>query len=188
MHRVFLLLTLVALAGSCREQVPQLPHANPPAASTEDLAVYAAVIDSLYSRDSRVDTILVHEFAVAVPSRMEEDRSTEAVLARLDRLRGAPRDAIRDFISANSSDAAITSPLPIARPMRLTPPDSIGPLKGRPAPYSFEFSRVGYSASRDFALVMVSFHCIICGEGQSVLLKRGPNGWRVVEASVDWVS
>lgn len=182
-------LPLVLVTGCGVESAPPRAGNGPLASvSSEELAVYTAVLDSLYRQDERVDTVLIHRETSELLSAFEDQPSTDLVRQRLRMLAAAPADAIEDYLRANSAQAAISEPLPIQRPNRISGPVGDGPVPNASAPHSFTFSRVGFSAARDFAIVTVAFHCPVCGEGQSVLLARSGTGWRVVEASVNWVS
>lgn len=54
---------------------------------------------------------------------------------------------------------------------------------------SVSLSAIGYSETRDHAILSVNHACGgLCGGGRIVLLRRGPRGWHIVKIRRTWVS
>jgi len=176
------------MAACAPKETARLDESAPQVAAAADLAVYAAVIDSLYAADARVDTLLIHQIAVRDPGPFDEDTSYSAVRARLQRLEGIPSDAIDDFIRANAASATIRDSIPTRRAYRLSDPHVGGPMPEAPASRALVFSRVGYAETGREAIVSVDFHCPLCGEGRTLLLSRTDSGWRVIAELLEWIS
>ena len=170
------------------------PRPAAPAAATDDeAAVYAAVIDHLVPAGG---TALVID-STAVP------RGPVAG----DVGRRASAELASRFAEANRAARPLPRSIPSSRTIRFTrradlpffAPTAAGEeLEARwrlfnerfPGAGGFhEFSAIGFDAARSSAILYTSHSCGgLCGSGSLVTLRRAAGRWQVAEAQTLWVS
>ena len=181
---------------------------------SQDSAVYAALVDSLFRRGAS-DTLFVSDSTITfrVPSDANRPPIRQAPWPTplMDTIRGAwwrtfdamPRELMVRLGNVSATREPIASlalPLPVHRLTRteLREIFQLGPFGGwrefdrrypRARGYS-SFTRIVYPSDDRQALVYYEYHCGgLCGGGNLVLLTRGDDrSWHVSKVLMLWIS
>jgi hypothetical protein len=189
------------LAAACAHPAPRAPiavPAPPRAISSEpdadEVAVYAALVDQLFS--TRRGDIVVADSAGggAWPQGVRE--------ARLDSATAAEMQA--DFRERNRTTITFPAETGASHPVKVYASEEVlvldggGRLHGGYAVFVRRFpgvpgyhnvSRPGFDSARRHALVTTGYYCgPLCADGGYVLLEHRPDGWHVVSNRILWVS
>jgi hypothetical protein len=194
--RLAALLPFAAVAlAACPGPAPSPAPSGAPADSDE-LAVFAAVIDSVLA-DPRQPFVVV---ADSTSVSHVEGEALRNFVAELDPR--FPAGAIADYREKNGTAWLLPTAIPAGTTLRIFGPRTVfvpnGDLRAQyaefqrryaPATSFHTLSRPGFDAERRHAVVVTGSHCgALCGHGQIVLLERGPAGWRVTQHRTTWVS
>lgn len=207
------LIIAAVVFGCTRSPIPQGAASR---GESGDAAVYAALVDSLYSRPLS-DSLFVTDSTLSfhVPSTVgrpgELDPHASASARRVDSIRrehwrrfdSVPRPLMLQLerVTARRESSSI---LALPRPVHALSHAELhtlfrdGPSAGwstfartypRARGYS-TFSRIAYGVDSTDALVYYEYHCgPLCGVGQAVYLtRRADQRWRVREVLQFWVS
>lgn len=176
---------------------PPVPSGGGPVAATSsDLAVYAAAMESIFSGNRSLrDTLGLIDLTTS-PDRVSErlpQLATQLRAARRDAFPGLRADTESDFDAKANTPAQLRDLLPTRVPHRLVVhgtddarawfPNSTAPVRPRAA-----VSRVGYSRDRSQAFMYIELHCPLCGWGELVLLESRDGTWRVLSTMNVWNS
>ena len=181
-------LLLLALAGCATA-----PRSAAPAAATDEAAVYAAVIDHLVPA-SRTAIVIDSTAVPRGPVAGDVGQRANPELAS-------------SFAEANRAARLLPRTIPSARTVRFTrrgelpffAPTAPGEdLEARWRQFNqrfpgaggfYEFSAIGFDATRSTALLYTSHSCgSLCGSGNLVTLRRTGGRWQVADAAMLWVS
>jgi hypothetical protein len=172
----------------------------------EELAVYAAVVDTMFPPRLNNRTLVVSQ----TRSNVDREHLVEAYWSSLAAVPGVERSAVADFEQADRTprkinvlpshsgtnelieDSVLTNlPRGYATPPGREPSNYWRAFRARfpGAGGMVSFTRVGFSDNRRQALVEVSRSCgSLCGGGYNVLLEKQNGRWRVVQQINTWVS
>ena len=201
----FWLATVLLSLSACRAPAPSRAQL--------EQAVYAAVLDQFFARDSARQFVLQPTSAEALRWLDRESATpppdTAAARRRLAELGITAPDLAGDFTAANVRPDSIRLPIAARLPVSLDtfPPltraerDSL--MRRFRVGAGFEryrraypgvtqviaLSRVGFSRDRRLALVYVQSQCgALCAGGSLLLLRYERGGWHLVEHQSLWVS
>jgi hypothetical protein len=166
----------------------------PPAIEAEEYAVYSAMIQENPIGYNLGSTIVIREQTMVLDAEM-----FERTLEKVDPL---PARLVDSYRSRNAAAYTLDPNLDMEQDYVLLPRaahDEIFRKRG-PSWAEFEsrypesgglvnFSRVGFSANGDKALVQMGFLCgDLCGAGGLYLLTKEEGIWKVQQSLVEWMS
>jgi hypothetical protein len=188
------------LAASTCAHTKQLPLSDPQAS---DVAVYRAVLDSMFVQPgkNRITQLVIRDSTTVW--RLET--LVGDVSDALHKLPGVDNAAERDFEARNHEAHPLRAleRLGLTTRVTLVPDQALSSLpRGNPENYWSEFykrypgsaghtalSAIGYNASADVAILIVTHGCgSLCGSGDVVALRRTDRGWRITGRQNLWVS
>ena len=165
----------------------------PPHIEAEEYAVYSAMIQQNPIGYGLGSFIVVREHTMLWDSDMVE-RS-------LDERPGLTAELVESYRSRNTETYTLGPNLDLAQDYALMPREEAEKLFGRGGKWDeFQatypgadgvvmFSRVGFSANEDRALVVMGLRCHQeCGAGGLYLLAKEEGGWKVIDTLVVWES
>jgi hypothetical protein len=175
-------------------RAPPEPTATPPPdIEAEEYAVYSAMIDQNpigYNLGS---------FLVIKEQTLSGLEMFERTLEETHRL---PAELVDSYRSRNAASYALGPNLNLEQDYTLMPQEEFDRIFRRggamwpgfqdaypEASGVVSFSRVGFGANEDVALVEMGYLCgDLCGAGGLYLLVKEEGGWRVQEALMEWMS
>ena len=186
-------LLLFAIAAACAPAGRTSPAG---AVDRDEAAVYAVVIDSVLASAEAPFVVMAESTMVLMVTR----DWLEAYVRPLDP--AFPESPITDFEARNRAPVAIPPRLSTRTPVRRLRLGTFNPSGGdhdeayaklrtehAPAIHLYALSRPGFDPERRHAVIATAAGCGgLCGEGQVVLLERGPGGWRVTARVTTWES
>ena len=207
----FLGCSLSVVLSSCAPKSPAThpgPAASPsgPAASRQDAAVYAVVLDTFFNHKGiPAERYLL---VVEVTELSYQARFTAEFWAKVYGTAGADSAAIdnlerrgRDAISLRPIGQTISSQTSWV--IQFVSPVTLDSMPKGSADYFWEafykafpnalgvtsLSAVGYNRSGDRAIMFISHGChSVCGSSQIVTLRRDQGHWRIIALRMSWVS
>jgi hypothetical protein len=165
----------------------------PPEIEAEEYAVYAALVQINPINFDLGSPIVVREQTVAGLQELE---------GTLEQVGPLPAGLVDSYRSRNAAAYTLRPELDLEQDYSLLPQDETAEIlrTGGTAWTEFEadypgtrgmvsFSRVGFDANGDTALVTMGFVCgDLCGSGGLYLLVKEQGTWKVQQALMEWIS
>ena len=170
---------------------------------SSDLAVYAAVLDSVFiaGRPSAISQIVVQDSTQV----FKRERLVEGVIEELYKLPGVDSTAVRDFEARTrlSRSLAALRQVKLRLPIVLIDRATLRSLPRNNADLYWRafypmypgssghiaLSSIGYDATGELAVLMADQYCgSLCGNGYIVAVRRVGGVWRVTAFLGTWVS
>ena len=191
MRRIWVLLVL--LLCSCSLRSPSPTATPPPSIEAEEYAVYSAMIQQNPIGYNLSSFVVIREQTVADLDMFER------TLQQVGRL---PAKLVDSYRSRNVASYTLGANLDLEQDYALMPQEEYDRIfrRGGAIWPNFEakypearglvfFSRVGFDANEDKALVSMGFSCgDLCGAGGLYLLVKEDGNWKFQEALVEWMS
>jgi hypothetical protein len=193
------LLAVVFIAVGCAPSIGA-PRSD---LQTNDLAVYRAVLDSMFvsSADSRLTQLVLRDSTGAV----RQENLFEHLVREFAQLPGADTAAVRSLAMRSRERHSLKELTRLALRVPITFADQqILNSFPREDPEKFwaqfyekypgssgviELSAIGYSPAQDLAIVRVDQGCgMLCGNGYIVAIRRVGGVWRIAAVQQTWVS
>jgi hypothetical protein len=176
------LLTLAACASAPR---PGTPTASP------DAEVYAAVIDHLVQA-GKVAVVIDSTFIPPGGGAEVVQNEAAEIASSFREANRAPRPLPRPLPSTRTVRFTRNADLPFARRTGTPNLEELWRSFNEQFPGAggyYNFSGIGFDASRSTAVVYAGHHCgSLCGTGRRITLRRTGSGWQVAKADILWVS
>jgi hypothetical protein len=187
------LMLLILLLCSCSPGTSGSTVTPPPSIEAEEYAVYSALIQQNPIGYNLGAFIVVQEQTVADLDMFER------TLENVDKL---PSSLVDSYRSRNAASYTLTLNLDVEQDYVLMPQEEFDKILGRKGARwtDFEarypggsgmivFSRVGFNADGDEALVSMGYRCgDLCGAGGLYLLVKEEGTWKVQDTLMVWQS
>jgi hypothetical protein len=175
-------------------QAPPEPTATPPPdIEAEEYAVYSAMIQQNPIGYNLGSFLVIKEQTVSDPEMFERT---------LEETRRLPTKLVDSYRSRNAAFYALGPNLDLEQDYALMPQEEFDRIFRRggaiwprfqdtypEASGIVSFSRVGFGANEDMALVLMGYRCDdLCGAGGLYLLAKEEGNWKVQEALMEWMS
>jgi hypothetical protein len=173
--------------------IPEPTVTPPPEIETEEYAVYSAMIQQNPVGFNLGSSILIREQTVAGLNTLE------MALERAPRL---PAGLVDSYRSRNAALYTLDPNLDVELDHALIPEEEFAEILRRggsdwvkfyetypEASGVVSFSRVGFGANEDEALVLMGYVCgDLCGAGGLYLLVKEEGSWKIQESLIEWIS
>lgn len=170
-------------------------------ASTEEYAVYSAVIQAMFVKEN-VKTIVIAKQTTFYDYKSIWQKPEDYTRVMLEQLRPISLDTVKDFERANKEQSELSAKLNLTvkyvlldRQLPTNTPEAYAERwrsfyeKYPNSPGIVSLSRVGFNASGDQAIVYVANTCGgLCGKGYYVLLTESSGSWKIERDLMLWVS
>ena len=195
--RLFLASALLSLGlAACGGEKSPLPTPAKPDIETEEVAVYAALIQSMYT----ADTLVIMDTTATDPGGVEN--TGQFIQMVLKNMKGVSSETTDSFGTRNEAAHSLRADMELGIPYTLLSEAEMREMfninqngwdefyKLYPsAPGIITLSRVGFNAAADQALVYIGNQGHwLAGAGYYVLLKKVDGAWVVDQKAMSWIS